>query len=585
MELKKILRKFSLLVMILSIVFNFSTAVSAESDILTLGRISAVMPDVTVELYGRDHDASNLGVTLAEEELSLVAANAYDKDSVSTCAYVLVDLSTSMYGSFNLVKENLITYIEDLGENDKLILITFGESEVNTVLNGAESREDAINTVGELECNEDGTLLYEALNKAYQLSSSSVADYDREYVLLFTDGTDWQKGSTTFNEALDQYKYHSLPIYAACSYDASQNAADKLGELSRSSGGAISIVEDEETFDALLAQINDITILKCRALTNCIDGAEKLLSVKEGPSQIHFNLPITRSTPDLEAPTVREISYEADKGEIRICFSEKVLGAQDVSSYKIIDPNGNQVKVSSVFLNEDGTYEIKLEDKMFSGEYTVSFSGITDASQERNPLKGQQSLTVEVEDNEASESTEPVTNDKGSLSTGIIIAIAAGCILLIALIILILFLTHKNQEISEDEQPLDLPRENDSINVFEHVSPPGEIVKHHIVNTNTVRIRLKIKTGSISEQNIETNIASSLIVGRSDTCDIYIDDTKLSRQHFVIENEDGRLYVMDLQSRNGTMLNGIRIQNRQLLHSGDKILAGLSDIVITIIKG
>ena len=78
-------------------------------------------------------------------------------------------------------------------------------------------------------------------------------------------------------------------------------------------------------------------------------------------------------------------------------------------------------------------------------------------------------------------------------------------------------------------------------------------------------------------------VLALLIVGRSDTCDIYIDDTKLSRQHFVIENDNGTFYVMDLQSRNGTMLNGIRINSRQRLSSGDKIMAGLSDIIITIL--
>lgn len=118
---------------------------------------------------------------------------------------------------------------------------------------------------------------------------------------------------------------------------------------------------------------------------------------------------------------------------------------------------------------------------------------------------------------------------------------------------------------------------------LDYTEPMQDVVKHHIKTNDAIRIRLKIQTGKTSEQNIETNIVSSLIVGRSDTCDIYIDDTKLSRQHFVIENDNGTFYVMDLQSRNGTMLNGIRINSRQRLSSGDKIMAGLSDIIITIL--
>lgn len=75
-------------------------------------------------------------------------------------------------------------------------------------------------------------------------------------------------------------------------------------------------------------------------------------------------------------------------------------------------------------------------------------------------------------------------------------------------------------------------------------------------------------------------VVSSVIVGRAAACDICIDDTKLSRQHFAIEYEQGFLFLTDLQSKNGTMLNGIRIGSRQKLTSGDKIFAGLSDMVI-----
>ena len=66
----------------------------------------------------------------------------------------------------------------------------------------------------------------------------------------------------------------------------------------------------------------------------------------------------------------------------------------------------------------------------------------------------------------------------------------------------------------------------------------------------------------------------SIIVGRSDTCDVYFDDISVSRQHFCLELEEGNFYVTDLESTGGTYLNGVRIASKQRVSSGDVIDAG-----------
>ncbi len=97
----------------------------------------------------------------------------------------------------------------------------------------------------------------------------------------------------------------------------------------------------------------------------------------------------------------------------------------------------------------------------------------------------------------------------------------------------------------------------------------------------SVWVQLSITTGGAAEQAVEKGLTSSLLVGRAEECDVCIDDAKLSRRHFVIEKDGEDLYITDLHSRNGTMLNGIRVVDRQKLTNGDKIWAGLSDIVFS----
>lgn len=569
MELKKIVY----VVLALMLVFCPVVPVAAEqSNIVSLGRVGVTMPEISVEIKGSGYDKDEISATLESEKLSVENVFAYDADANSSCAYILVDLSTSMYDSFDLVKSNIVSYMESLSDNDKVVLITFGETEVNTVLTGSETREEALSVVNNLECNENGTLFYEALSQVYQLYNASSSNFDREYVIAFSDGIDLQIGSSTFSEVIKLYDSHALPLYAACSYDASKDAADKFGELARVSGGSFSLIESNDTFNDFLSEINDVTIVNLKAATNYADGKEKQLSIKVGSYQVECNIPIVRSISDTSAPTVTKLTYDVEKDVFVISFSETVVGATSNNAYKITNSKNEKFEVSEIFYSEnDNVYEIKTKTPVTKDTYTFEFSGIKDVSKEANALSDKHTVKVEK------------TNNTTGLPLWLIILIAVGSIMVIGIIVLIFaFTAKKNNESSNADDIITVPAKN-RVESIDYIEPIQDVVKHHIKTNDAIRIKLKIQTGKMSEQNIETKIVSSLIIGRSDTCDIYIDDTKLSRQHFVIENDNGTFYVMDLQSRNGTMLNGIRINSRQRLSSGDKILAGLSDIYITIL--
>ncbi|MBN2525468.1 MAG: sigma 54-interacting transcriptional regulator [Deltaproteobacteria bacterium] len=61
---------------------------------------------------------------------------------------------------------------------------------------------------------------------------------------------------------------------------------------------------------------------------------------------------------------------------------------------------------------------------------------------------------------------------------------------------------------------------------------------------------------------------------RSTVSNILFDDTSLSKRHFQIRFERGQYYVDDLNSTNGTFVNGVRIKAASILHDGDLIRAG-----------
>jgi two-component system, LuxR family, sensor kinase FixL len=69
-----------------------------------------------------------------------------------------------------------------------------------------------------------------------------------------------------------------------------------------------------------------------------------------------------------------------------------------------------------------------------------------------------------------------------------------------------------------------------------------------------------------------------IAIGRSEQCDIVLPSPLLSLRHAAIIEEDGHYYLEDLNSRNGTCLNGSRISSRRLLEDGD--LIQLDDFVL-----
>ena len=65
-------------------------------------------------------------------------------------------------------------------------------------------------------------------------------------------------------------------------------------------------------------------------------------------------------------------------------------------------------------------------------------------------------------------------------------------------------------------------------------------------------------------------LKKSLLIGRRETCDIVLRFANVSGEHCEIEVDDGYWFVMDRGSRNGTKVNGVRIDTaRKRLDPGD----------------
>ncbi len=98
----------------------------------------------------------------------------------------------------------------------------------------------------------------------------------------------------------------------------------------------------------------------------------------------------------------------------------------------------------------------------------------------------------------------------------------------------------------------------------------------------TVAQAVLILAGAVPGEERLPLTGAKTVVGRQEA-DIAIDDPALSSRHFEIEAKGQEFFIRDLDSRNGTFLNGNRVRAAQLA-SGDRIRAGQSTLTFRIVE-
>jgi hypothetical protein len=75
------------------------------------------------------------------------------------------------------------------------------------------------------------------------------------------------------------------------------------------------------------------------------------------------------------------------------------------------------------------------------------------------------------------------------------------------------------------------------------------------------------------DSNAVTLPSGENLVGRSSGCFLRIDDPGVSRVHFkIVVGQE--VTIQDLESKNGTLVNGKRLESKRVLRDGDQILVG-----------
>ncbi|MDD5018479.1 MAG: FHA domain-containing protein, partial [Eubacteriales bacterium] len=435
---------------------------------------------------------------------------------------------------------------------------------------GSESAGEIVQCIESLERNASQTRFFDAVNKALELTNTEIKTLpERKVIVAVTDGQDVYDGGNTRSEALDKLQEANLPFYALGIKDTDEEYIDSLGEFARSSNGIIELLDTSnvaDTFSKINEYINHCYVMTLSAKTNIIDGSTKQLNLQiqlDDNTLIKTTSSVTPelSEEDTTVPKVVSVEATAEK-EISVYFSEDVTGADDASNFQIMSDSGVKSNIAQIYYSDvDYKTTIILGEPVYNGDYTLELLNISDFSMQENALE-KDKLSFSVEDNEP---PEEEVSFIAQYWWGIIIVIVIAA----ALIVLIVLSGKKKKQTAAPETVL--PDENADIGL-----------KHHVKSMDGKKIKLNINDANGLERVLDVFVKNRVTLGRSDVCDIYFDDLELSRRHACIVFRDGELFIEDLNSTNGTIVNGIKIGAGRRLDEGDIIEIGQVKIIISM---
>ena len=220
--------------------------------------------------------------------------------------------------------------------------------------------------------------------------------------------------------------------------------------------------------------------------------------------------------------------------------------------------------------------ELIMETGSVSDSYTIEtngFTGIASPSPAPEPEN--------IYEDRADEPVEPVEQSNWLL---LIFAIVAG-VVIIAIIIIILLKTRKKKNQNEDTK-IDQPDNEPTVEKSEKEAElettsisidrtADSFVSQPEPQEPDVTIVLT-KMDHMSNQVYMVDIFGSIVIGRTKVkSDLsFPDDVKLSSAHCQISFSSNKLYLKDLNSTNGTFVNGIPISSQYKLEKDDVLQIG-----------
>ncbi len=550
---------------------------SAPQAALRIEQAQAEMPLLRVWAYANEApEAEGLSLTLDGRPLEIEALSA--AQPAPTAWYFLVDCSTSTTAvQMEAVRGVLAGFAGDMREGDSVSLISFGV-EVSTLLRHEADAAKLAEAAQSLAPSQPGTLFFDALAACAELAAEG-EPLRREVAFVFSDSVDYNLGGYTKAEVDGLLAESNLPVYAFGFDTGGKQELDNFGALARQSGGAIAVVNAQglqPAFAERLQSIQSAVLIEARAQNNLIDTPVQTLTLQTGGAAAEADVALRHWTPDTAPPAVT-LAEQLTPESIRLTFSEPVQGAESPEAYEIIRENGDLAGVSAAAYSEaESAVLLTLSPAPGSGPLRILCPGVADISMEKNAVAGE--VTLDFEGTQAPPEAAPAPEPAPGSPFGLWLLFTLAGVGIIAGIALAVVKKRGGFVVKGGK----LHYADAAVVEKELANAPGAQVRFVQASAPAREITLKVSAGGGPARSVKVPVDKSLFVGRGDACDLVFDDATMSRQHFVIGEENGIFTLANLSERGETRLNGMALQNPRPLQSGDVIEAGATKFIFSI---
>ena len=107
---------------------------------------------------------------------------------------------------------------------------------------------------------------------------------------------------------------------------------------------------------------------------------------------------------------------------------------------------------------------------------------------------------------------------------------------------------------------------------------PGGFAEEEAAGARPYSGRLVVQRGGGLSAGEAFGIGPGLVIGRALACEVTIEDSYASGRHARLYDRDGHVYIEDLNSTNGTYVNGARVSAQQELRAGDTVRIGDTEL-------
>ena len=470
----------------------------------------------------------------------------------------LVDISTSIGQSrFSELQETVSGWIRRMGPSDRAAVISFGEN-VSLVQGFTAEQNAMLYAVQSLSPQDHGTQLNLALLRALELTKIKSAGLPaRRMILLCSDGFRETPGGATADEIRNALASEPVPVYSIF-FDSpereSANTKIEVQQLLNELGYDAGPVDGKlgpRTIGAIRVFQQSRGVAWDGAVSNELLGVLRTMAKKQS---------------DAALVSIGEFSrrsggqlYRAGTFPFKSIF-DSIAASLD---------NALALHISLEGLVPDASVK-RLEITFSDGTRSLS-DGI-----------GIRLLGVRADQTSSNLPREPKDFSSklvGSSVWSYLLAIAAVVILPLSIWLIQKKMQNKGIEVvqasASGKQPVRLKDASSPTVVLSEATPPPSL-----------HVELIPSGARGSDTTLKAVITDRIVIGRNrgPSALSILGDATVSARHCELVFSKGRLFVNDLQSSNGTMVNGVPIQGNYPLEDGDRLALGKTELRIRILE-